>query len=116
MNNHIDNGGSVNHIPNGNVLVGYRSNIGENNANHIENRNMNHSNMNDTPTSNVSIGDRFDSGDSNVSHIGNRNPNQFGNGCESISDRLARVGNTLDKGKQFFLFFERYRFILLNGR
>ena len=105
MNNHVGNGGSVNHIPNGNVSIGDRSDIGESNVNHIGNRNMNHGNVNDIPTGNVSIGDRSDICDGNVSHVGNRNVNHFGNGRESISDRLARVGNTLDRGKQFFLFF-----------
>ena len=38
------------------------------------------------------------------------------NGATPISDRLARVANTQDRGRQFFLFFERYRFILLSGQ
>ncbi|PWA88112.1 hypothetical protein CTI12_AA109570 [Artemisia annua] len=33
-----------------------------------------------------------------------------------ISARLARVSNTLDRSRHFYLFFERYRFILLNGQ
>ncbi|PWA94503.1 hypothetical protein CTI12_AA060260 [Artemisia annua] len=42
--------------------------------------------------------------------------NHLANGSTSISDRLARVANSQDRGRQFFLFFERYRFILLSGQ
>ncbi|PWA60947.1 hypothetical protein CTI12_AA377970 [Artemisia annua] len=42
--------------------------------------------------------------------------NHVANGHASISDRLARVANSQDRGRQFYLFFERYRFILLNGQ
>ncbi|PWA97315.1 general regulatory factor 9 [Artemisia annua] len=49
-----------------------------------------------------------------VSHEGS--VNHPANGNTPISDRLARVANTQDRGRQFYLFFERYRFILLNGQ
>ncbi|PWA57818.1 hypothetical protein CTI12_AA405690 [Artemisia annua] len=40
--------------------------------------------------------------------------NNVVNGNASISDRLARVANSQDRGRQFYLFFERYRFINLS--
>lgn len=36
------------------------------------------------------------------------------NGHVSITGRLARVANSNDRGRQFYLFFERFRFIFLN--
>ncbi|PWA40735.1 hypothetical protein CTI12_AA556880 [Artemisia annua] len=38
------------------------------------------------------------------------------NGGGSISDRLARVANSQDRARQFYLFFEHYRFVLLNAQ
>ncbi|PWA97445.1 hypothetical protein CTI12_AA029350 [Artemisia annua] len=62
-------------------------------------------------------------GDAHVSHrlAGVTNSqitieNHVANGDGSITDRLARVANSQDRGRQFYLFFERYRFILLNGQ
>ena len=40
--------------------------------------------------------------------------NHIGSGGTPISDRLARVANTQDRGRPFFLFFERCRFIILS--
>ncbi|PWA52064.1 hypothetical protein CTI12_AA356990 [Artemisia annua] len=42
--------------------------------------------------------------------------NHVGNGNTSISDRLAHIVNSQDRGKQFYLFFKRHRFILLSGQ
>ncbi|PWA61430.1 hypothetical protein CTI12_AA168150 [Artemisia annua] len=53
-------------------------------------------------------------------HMGNGNTSitdrLVGNGNTSISDRLARIANSQDRGRQFYLFFERHRFILLSGQ
>ncbi|PWA71657.1 hypothetical protein CTI12_AA276260 [Artemisia annua] len=51
-----------------------------------------------------------------VNQVANGNHNHVANSNLSISDRLARVANSQDRGRQFYLFFERYRFILLNGQ
>ena len=51
-----------------------------------------------------------------VSHSTNAGINRATTTSMSISARLARVANTQDRGRQFYLFFERYRFILLNGQ
>ena len=51
-----------------------------------------------------------------VSHSTNAGINRATTTSVSISARLARVANTQDRGRQFYLFFERYRFILLNGQ
>lgn len=40
--------------------------------------------------------------------------NQTVNGHVSITGRLAHVANSNDRGSQFYLFFERFRFIFLN--
>ncbi|PWA86434.1 hypothetical protein CTI12_AA062980 [Artemisia annua] len=38
-------------------------------------------------------------------------------GCFASQVRgLAQVANSQDRGRQFYLFFKRYRFILLNGQ
>ncbi|PWA70271.1 hypothetical protein CTI12_AA291190 [Artemisia annua] len=38
------------------------------------------------------------------------------NGHVSITARLARLANSDDRGRQFFLFFERFRFIYLTDQ
>ncbi|PWA89285.1 hypothetical protein CTI12_AA034630 [Artemisia annua] len=60
-------------------------------------------------------------GDAHISHrlvrVGNAQvtmENQVVNGEGPISDRLARAANSQDRGRQFYLFFERYSWISLN--
>ncbi|PWA79728.1 hypothetical protein CTI12_AA203030 [Artemisia annua] len=80
-------------------------------ANHISNGSVNH-----VASTNVSISDTPYASDGTVTHVANGNVNPVANDNLSISDRLARVANSQDRGRQFYLFFERYRFILLNGQ
>ncbi|PWA97531.1 hypothetical protein CTI12_AA013940 [Artemisia annua] len=88
-------------------------------ANHISNGSVNNvaSNnvyMNDTPY--VADGTITDVVNGSVISVANGNGNHVGNAARSISDRLARVANSTDRARHFYLFFERYRFILLNGQ
>ena len=64
----------------------------------------------------VSIGDRGSVDNGRVSGMVNGNLNRIASNNASITDRLARIANSQDRGRQFYLFFERYRFILLNGQ
>ena len=88
-------------LPHASLFISYNLNISSTMDNHVGNGNVNHG-----ANASVSIGDKPDVGNGDVNHVGNGNVNHLANTHESISAILARVGNTLDRGKQFYLFFE----------
>ncbi|PWA65234.1 hypothetical protein CTI12_AA337320 [Artemisia annua] len=139
MDNHLSSV-NANHTSNGSVSVSDRRSIDNGDLNDAASRNVNrvvtagisigdipygsngivshvaNGNANRVANAGVSIGDTGYASNGIVPRIPNGNANRVANGNLSISDRLARAANSQDKGRQFYLFFERYRFILLNGQ
>ncbi|PWA43727.1 hypothetical protein CTI12_AA533060 [Artemisia annua] len=122
--NNLGSNGDVNHTPSGRDSVSDGRHISNGDVSDVGSRNANR-----LVSGGVSIGEAPYASDAVVTDVGNGDVNRtangnlsngsvtrLGNGNLSISDRLARAANSQDRGRQFYLFFERYRFILLNGQ
>ena len=111
--------GVASHVANGNVTGtgsrGISVSYGTYASNGGENREPNIS-VTQARNTAVSISERRYASDGGVNHAANVNQSQAVNRSLSISDRLARAANSQDRGRQLYLFFERYRFLLLNGQ